>query len=258
MTLSQSNNTKRTLLILLALLFGGAVPIQLVTLSTGYAQLVAGNVKGPEMIMTAHQVAGWYIPLVYIPALIGLIAIGWYSRSRYPDLFRRIVMGFSIGALATVGLDFFRQIGVIYQWLPGDTPAMFGRIATGSSTFALFYPLGFVIHFLNGANFGLFYAFVWGKRPGYKSAVSWAVFWLILVEIGMMTLPPMAPMVGPFGINYAWPQLFLITLAAHIAFGIILGIGVQYFLKAEDRRWFWPFLLNKNQGELNEPAHRFR
>jgi hypothetical protein len=68
---------------------------------------------------------------------------------------------------------------------------------------------------------------------------------LLLVETGMMTLPPMEPMVGPFGIDYAWPQLFLSTLVAHIAFGIILGIGVQYFLKKEDRICFVPFLLGK-------------
>jgi hypothetical protein len=156
------------------------------------------------------------------------------------------------GALATVGLDFFRQLAVIYQWLPGDAPEMFGMIATGSKNFAWYYSVGFVIHFLNGANFGLVYPFLWGKRPSYKSAIGWATAWLIFVEIGMMTAPPMEPMVGPFGINYAWPQLFLSTLAAHIAFGIILGIGVQYFLKAEDKRWFWPFLLDKSRDIHNK------
>lgn len=244
MQTSKPKDTKRILLILLALFFGGAVPIQLVTLSTGYAQLVMDKIKGPEMIMTAHQFAGWYIPLVYIPAMLGLIVIAWYCKTHYPDVFRRIIVGFGIGAVATVSLDFFRQMGVIYQWLPGDTPAMFGRIATGSNNFALFYPIGFLVHFLNGANFGLFYAFVWGKRSSYKSAITWAILWLLIVEVGMMTLPPMEPIVGPFGINYAWPQLFLITLLAHIGFGIVLGFGVQYFLKEEDKRWFIPYLFS--------------
>tara|TARA_R110002124_G_scaffold283427_1_gene459404 strand:- start:2414 stop:3157 length:744 start_codon:yes stop_codon:yes gene_type:complete len=246
MNTTQPKDIKRMLLILLALFFGGVVPIQLVTLSTGYAQLVMGKIKGPEMIMTAHQLAGWYIPFVYIPAILGLIIIAWYCKTHYPDIFRRIVIGFGIGVLATVGLDFFRQMAVIYKWLPGDTPEMFGMIATGSKNFAWYYSVGFLIHFLNGANFGLIYAFVWGKRSSYKSAIGWAVAWATLVEIGMMTAPPMEPMVGPFGIDYAWPQLFLSTLIAHIAFGIILGIGVQYFLKDSDRRWFWSFLLGKS------------
>ncbi|MCZ6505075.1 MAG: hypothetical protein O6834_03720, partial [Actinobacteria bacterium] len=52
------------------------------------------------------------------------------------------------------------------------------------------------VHFLNGANFGLFYTFVWGKRRSYAIAVMWATLWLLIVELGMMTLPPMGPMVG--------------------------------------------------------------
>ena len=245
MNTSQPKDTKRILLILLALFFGGAVPIQLVTLSTGYAQLVMGKIKGPEMIMAAHRFASGYIPFVYIPAILGLIIIVWYTKKHYPDIYRRIIVGLGMGALATVGLDFFRQMAVIYEWLPGDTPQLFGMLATDSKNFAWYYTVGFFIHFLNGANFGLIYAFVWGKRSGYKSAITWAFIWLLLVETGMMTLPPMEPMVGPFGIDYAWPQLFLSTLVAHIAFGIILGIGVQYFLKERDRGWFAPFLLGK-------------
>ncbi len=58
----------------------------------------------------------------------------------------------------------------------------------------------------------------------------------------MMTGPPMAPIVGPFGINFAWPQLFLLTLVAHVAFGVTLGILAQHFLTDEDRDWLVPFL----------------
>ncbi|GMT42936.1 MAG: hypothetical protein IEMM0002_1347 [bacterium] len=235
-------DNKRALLILLAFITGGAVPIQIVTLSFGYAQYVKQVSLGPKVIMTAHEFAKFYIPLVYIPALILLVAVTFYCRRRYPDLFRRIVIGLGMGAIATVSLDFFRQMGVINGWLPGDTPVMFGKMATGSGSFNIFYPAGIFIHFMNGANFGLFYAFVWGKRKSYASAVAWATLWLVLVEIGMMTLPPMAPMVGMFGYNFAWPQLFLLTLAAHIAFGVTLGILVQHFLKEEDRGEFFDFL----------------
>jgi hypothetical protein len=108
---------------------------------------------------------------------------------------------------------------------------------------------GVVVHYLNGANFGLFYAFVWGKRASYRSAVLWALGWLTIVELGMMTLPPMAPMVGPFGIKYAWPELFLITLGAHWLFAIVLGLLVQTFLTREDRGWLVPFLLGTHRTE---------
>ncbi len=226
---------KRAGLILLAFITGAAVPIQIVTLSFGYAQYFKQVSLGPKVIITAHEFAKYYIPFVYLPAIIALAGVALYCRRRYPDIFRRIVVGLGVGMIATVSLDFFRQMGVINGWLPGDTPVMFGKMATGSGSFAVYYPAGLLVHFFNGACFGIFYTFVWGKRSSYLSAIGWALFWLILVELGMMTLPPMAPMVGMFGYNYAWPELFLLTLAAHIAFGVTLGILVQYFLKDGDR-----------------------
>jgi hypothetical protein len=233
---------KRAVLILLAFIAGGAVPIQVVTLSFGYAQYIREVSLGPKVIITAHEFAASYVPFVYIPALLLLAAIAWYSHTHYPDIFRRIVIGLGVGAIATVSLDLFRSMGVINGWLPGDTPNMFGKMMTGSSNFALFYPIGLFVHFMNGANFGLFYTFVWGRQKSYGRAIFWATTWAILVEIGMMVGPPMGPMVGLFGVRFAWPQLFLLTLAAHVAFGITLGILTQFWLKESESGWLWSFL----------------
>jgi len=239
---SGANDGRRTLLILIAFVAGGAVPIQLITLSFGYAQYVRGIRMGPQVLQIANEFARWYMPLVLLPGLAALAAIVLYSRKHYPGLFRRVVVGLGMGAVATIALDAFRQAGVIHTWLPGDTPSMFGKMATGSGDLSTFYPVGLFIHYLNGANFGLFYAFVWGKRSSYRSAVLWATVWALIVELGMMTLPPVAPMLGLFGYNYAWPQLFLLTLAAHLAFGVALGLLVQHFLRDEDRGGFLAFL----------------
>ncbi|MEQ9569571.1 MAG: hypothetical protein RLN75_05230 [Longimicrobiales bacterium] len=240
---------RRAILILAALLFGGVVPIQLVTLSFGYAQYVKGIAMGPQVLTTAHEFARFYVPLVWIPALMGLAAVAFYSRRRYPDVFRRIVVGFGMGAVATIALDTVRQMGVIHGWLPGDTPVMFGKMATGSPDFATYWPAGLLVHFLNGANFGLVYAFVWGKRESVRSAVLWATAWALLLELGMMTGPPMGPMVGLFGYNYAWPQLFVLTLVAHVAFGVALGLLVQHFLKDEDRGGVFRFVRGPASSE---------
>ncbi|MEE9167485.1 MAG: hypothetical protein V3U24_08530 [Candidatus Neomarinimicrobiota bacterium] len=235
-------NKKRAFLILVALFTGGAVPIQLVTLSFGYAEYVKDVSLGPRIIRVAHEFASGYIPFVYIPALLILLWIIFYSKKRYRDLFRRIVVGLGVGALATVSLDYFREMGVINGWLPGDTVAMFGKMGTGSRSFSVYYPAGAFIHFMNGANFGLFYTFVWGKQKNYSKSVFWAVVWLLMMELGMMIGPPMAPIVGLFGINFAWPQYFLLTLTAHITFGIVLGILSQYLLTDADRGGLLPFL----------------
>ncbi|MDQ8198223.1 hypothetical protein QEH56_08705 [Pelagicoccus enzymogenes] len=221
---------KRNLLALIALFLGGAIPIQLVTLSFGYAQYIRKESLGPKVILTAHEFAEWYIPFVYIPALLGLLGIGLYCRKRYPDIWRRIWVGFAMGATATLALDAIRQMGVIHGWLPGDTPVMFGKMATGSSVFSEYYWAGLAIHFINGANFGIVYAFVWGKRKSAVQAAIWGVVWSETMELGMMLGPPMGPMVGLFGVRYAWPQLFALTFVAHIAFGLAMGLLVQHFL----------------------------
>ncbi|MFQ5537950.1 MAG: hypothetical protein ACE5GJ_10935 [Gemmatimonadota bacterium] len=46
---------------------------------------------------------------------------------------------------------------------------------------------------LNGADFGLFYAFFWGRLRSFKEAVLWSNVWALFVELGMMTGPPMGP-----------------------------------------------------------------
>ncbi len=242
MTARGSLDRKRALLILTAFVAGGAVPIQLVTLSFGYAQYYKGVGMGPQVMSVANEFARWYLPIVWIPALVALAGVALYTRRRYPDVFRRIVVGFGVGALATVALDAVRQSGVINGWLPMDSPVMFGKMATDSASFLVFYPVGLLVHFLNGANFGLFYAFVWGKRKSFLNAVLWATIWAEILELGMMTGPPMGRMVGLFGYNYAWPQLFLLTFLAHIAFGVAMGLLVQHFLTEEDRGGLTTFI----------------
>lgn len=232
----------RMVLIVLAFLAGGAVPIQLVTLSFGYAQYIRQEALGPKVIRTAHEVAAWYVPWVYMPALVVLVLIVLGTYRRYPDICRRILGGLCAGAIATLALDAVRQAGVIHGWLPGDTPVMFGKMATGSNDFGVFYPVGQFVHYMNGANFGLFYTFVWGKQGSAWAAACWATVWSFIVELGMMLGPPMGPMVGLFGVRYAWPQLFLLTLVAHIAFGIALGLVAQAFLTDEDRGGLRRFL----------------
>ena len=177
----------------------------------------------------------YYVPIVYIPALIILFSIALYCHRRYPDVFRRIAVGLGVGAIATLALDAARQAGVIHGWLPGDTAVMFGKLVTASSDFSVFYPVGLVVHYLNGAGFGLFYALVWGKREGFRSAAKWGVSWLMIVELGMMTLPPMGPMTGLFGVRFAWPQMFLVTLLAHILCGLTVGLLSQHFLGQRDK-----------------------
>lgn len=217
----------KALLVLLALLTGGAAPVLMLVFSTGYAQWGLGLVKMPEVLMTAHAFARVYLWAVLVPSLVILLGILLYSRERHPDLYNRLWAGLAAGAVATVFLDFFRQLGVIHGWLPSDTPPFFGKLILGpQAPLGAALTVGFLYHFLNGASFGLPYALLFGKPRWY-----WGIAWGLIYELGMMTLPPMAPLFGPFGSKTGSPALFLITLVAHIAFGAVLGLLVERWVK---------------------------
>jgi len=114
-----NGNSRRFVLAGAALLLGGAVPVQLVPLSFGYTQYIRHAQMGPETLATAHQFVALYIPFVYLPAMVGVLAIALYSRRRYGDLARRIVVGLGAGATATLVLDAIRQMGVINEMASG-------------------------------------------------------------------------------------------------------------------------------------------
>lgn len=222
------------------------MPIHVVVLSFGYAQYLRRIPPGPKVFQVAHEFAGPYVLFLYLPAMVVLFALAMHSRKKYPEIYRRIVVGLASGAIATIGLDWIRQMGVINGWLPGDTPVMFGKVITGSSDFASFYWVGQLAHFMNGADFGLCFAFFFGRKSSQMKTVGAALFWMLLIELGMMTAPPMGPMVGPFGIRWMWPQLFALTFVAHIVHGVILGLLCHHFLHREDSQWLLPLLFEQS------------
>ena len=233
---------KKSILTLLALFTGGFVPIQLVTLSFWYSQYYVGETLGPKMVRTAHEFAIPYIEFLYIPSIIIFIGILFYSKRNFPDLYRRLNVGIIAGIVLTIVLDAVRQNGVINGWLPKDVPMEFGKMVTGSSSFNPIFIVGLIVHFLNGISFGITFTLLFGKLKSYWRAVFVGAIWLGVIEVGMMTGPPMAKMVGLFGVNWAFPQLFLLTLTAHVFSGIACGLMAQLLLKDEDRQWLLPYL----------------
>jgi hypothetical protein len=234
--------SKKSLLTLLALFAGGFVPINLIVLSFGYSEYYKAQAIGPKIIKIAHEFGLPYVLYFYIPFMI---LLGWiivYSHKHYPDLFRRITVGLAAGAIATIGLDWIRQMGVINGWLPADTPTMFGKMITGSNDFNTFHWIGQVAHFMNGADFGIVFTLVFGNFKSYKTTALWAVCWMLVMEFFMMVGPPMGPMVGLFGVKWMWPQLFILTFVAHVVHGTILGILAHHWLKPEDDKWLLPYL----------------
>jgi len=133
---------RKSIIALLALFAGGFVPINLIVLSFGYAEYYKMQIMGHKIIRIAHEFAIPYICFLYIPSILFLIWALVYTKKNYPALYRRIWVGLAAVAIATIGLDWIRQMGVINAWLPGDTPAMFGKMIAGNNIFSQYYWVG--------------------------------------------------------------------------------------------------------------------
>lgn len=218
---------KKTILALIALFTGSAATIFMLLLSAGNAMLIQGLTKMPEFLPVMHNFAKTYIWVVWLPSLAVLVIVAIYSKKNFPALANRIWAGLGAGAVATFVLDTFRQLGVMQGWLPMDTVTLFGKMIAGPpAPLMTWLSAGLFYHFLNGASFGLFYTLVFGRIHW-----AWGIVWGVVIEIGMMTAPPMAPLVGAFGSKTGSPALFLITLVAHIGFGIMLGLLAQHWVR---------------------------
>jgi len=90
--------------------------------------------------------------------------------------------------------------------------------------------VGGLYHFWNGATMAAVYCLVVGRGRWYYGLV-----WGFIIHVGMMLAPWMIPMVGPFGINYGpGYTIFIAVLAAHLAYGAVLGILAHRFVKDKE------------------------
>ncbi len=87
--------------------------------------------------------------------------------------------------------------------------------------------VGGLYHFWNGATMAAVYTLVLGRGKWF-----YGVVWGFIIHMGMMLAPWMIPMVGPFGINYGpGYTIFIVSLLAHLAYGAVVGILAQRFVK---------------------------
>jgi len=161
---------------------------------------------------------------VLIPSVMIIAIIGFASRSLgLHRLANRLWTGAWAGAAATGMLDAVRLTGFSFGLMPGNMPRMFGvlilnTMATGPSVLSDI--IGYLYHFWVGACFGLTLTLLCGKVRWWVGLV-----WALIIELGMMTTPPMvvAMDTGYFGLKFG-PGLFIVSLMAHIVYGIFLGL----------------------------------
>lgn len=190
---------------------------------------------GPNILVVAltpgmppmHILGKW----VLIPSIVVLAAIWLIGISQgYDRLTNRILGGLWIGAAATATLDAVRLTGFSLGLMPGNMPRMFGvllldRMALGPSPWSDF--IGYVYHYWAGACFGLTYTLICGRTRWWG-----ALIWGLIIEVGMMTTPPMvvAMDTGFFGLKKGYGILG-VSFTAHVVFGIIMGLLIERYVE---------------------------
>jgi hypothetical protein len=206
---------------------------------------------GPNVLVVALTPGMPEMPVLVrwalIPSIV-LLAVVWiaaYARG-HDRLTNRIWAGVWVGAAATAAL---RLLSFTLGLLPGNMPRMFGvlifdTMATGPTP--LSDVIGGLYHYWVSACFGLTYALLVGRTRWWGGLI-----WGLLIEVGMMTTPPMvvAMDTGYFGLKLGRGLLngvFIGSLIPHISYGIALGLLLERYLRHPGtivplpRRRRWP------------------
>jgi hypothetical protein len=193
---------------------------------------------GPNVLVVALTpgMAGMpaLVRLALLPS-IALLVLVWIAarRAGYTRLVNRIEVGVWAGFVATAALDVLRLTSFSLGLLPGNLPRMFGvlifdRMAVGPSTVSDI--VGSLYHYWVSACFGLAYALLIGRTQWWGGLI-----WGLIIEVGMMTTPPMVVAMGSgyFGLKLGKGILngvFLGSLFPHISYGIVLGLLLERYV----------------------------
>jgi hypothetical protein len=179
---------------------------------------------------------------ILFPATVVLIVLAVVDRFRGDGmLWRAVVIGSVAGFLAACAYDIFRIPFVIAavdkvgpEWLRLPLFKVFPRFGalilgipfdatTTDSQFSLTAHLvGWAYHFSNGITFGVMYLALVGDAS--RRSWLWAVVFATGLELAML----FTPYTSYFGIHMT-AKFVIATLAAHVIFGVTLGLFVKRF-----------------------------
>jgi len=202
---------------------------------TGLALVPAA--VGPNVLVVALTPGMPGMPVltrwVLIPSIF-LLAVVWLAAFLlgYGRLQNRIWTGLWVGASTTAALDVFRLTSFMLGLLPGNLPRMFGvlifdTMAVGPTPWSDF--IGSLYHYWVSACFGLTYALICGRTKWWGGLI-----WGLIIELGMMTTPPMVIAMGTgyFGLKLGqgiFNGVFIGSLIPHISYGIALGLLLERY-----------------------------
>lgn len=169
--------------------------------------------------------------LFLLPSVVLLVVIVLFSWKSPSVIAKSIVWGGLAGGIATIGLEVVRLTGFRFGCMPGNLPRLMGvllldRFALGPSLAS--DVAGWAYHFWNGASVGIIYAIVFGTNRRWVGAL-----YGIGLGLGFLVSPVVLSLgVGYFGLQFSlgFPAT---VLAAHVVFGLLLGVLSRRFLAGE-------------------------
>lgn len=170
--------------------------------------------------------------VVFGPALVGLCVLALVDRAIGTQRLWRATLGGALAGLtAAVAYDLFRlpfvyaQAWGIQRVVP---PLNLFKVFPGFGAMILNQPLeqaqytltaelvGWTYHFLNGITFGIMYVALIGNA--FNRHWAWAVVFAVGLELGMLSTRYPAYFHIPMTTEFV-----VVTLVAHLVFGIVLG-----------------------------------
>lgn len=220
-----------------------ATALALITAFIGPNVLVFALTPGmPEMpVLTKYAL---------IPSVFLVVAVYFFARKKgWSRLTNRIITGLWIGAVGSGFLDLIRLPGFYLGYMPGNMPRMFGVLITDTMAIGPTPSsdlIGALYHYWVGACFGITLTLIGGKVKWW-----WGLIWGWIIEIGMMTTPPMvvAMDTGYFGVKFG-PGLFVVSFLAHTLMGIVFGLLAQNYVRHKESLLFYILQLFKKESAM--------
>ena len=189
---------------------------------------------------------------VLIPATIALYRIAIIDRMRGDGkLWRAVMIGTLAGLAGAVAYDVFRlpfvysdawgmaKFGIpqmpLFKVFPRFGAMILGQPVEQPSFSTSAHIIGWVYHFSNGAAFGVMFAALIGEsRRRIGGGWPWAIVMAVGIELCLLASPYASFFQIPLSV-----QFVAVTIAAHIVFGI--GMGLWFAWQAG--RWNPPDLV---------------
>lgn len=159
-------------------------------------------------VLDGYRGDGRLCRAVIVGGIAGLAAAGAYDLFRLPFVFAH-----------EWGLEEIVPVLPLFKVFPRFGAMILGEPATQATYSAAAHLIGWVYHFSNGLTFGVMYlALIGDGRRNW----AWAIVLAMGLELAMLLTP------YPKFFNIPLTRAFIaITFAAHLVFGLALGLGVR-------------------------------